>query len=71
MSSYEVKIRDKSWGFKRVDKLQDRETTELINYRVEKMEKDCGMTFGNEFKCGFLTGYIDLLEYLEEQTKGE
>ena len=43
---------------------------ELINYRIEKLEKDCGMTFEDEFKCGFLTGYVDLLEYLEEQTKG-
>lgn len=44
---------------------------ELINYRIEKLEKDCGMTFKDEFRCGFLAGYIDLLEYLEEQTKGE
>lgn len=43
-----------------------KECDEFIQSRIEKFEKDTGIKFSDEFKCGFYAGVADIMAYAQE-----
>lgn len=49
-----------------MEKEKAKEYNEFIQSRIDKFEKDTGRKFGDEFKCGFYAGVVDILAYAQE-----